>query len=75
MQGLDRVTVYLLQAPLKVPYRLVFGPVTHFDTIIAEVTDRDGNTGFGEAPCAEPLTGATPSRTDPSAHPTRMVHQ
>jgi L-alanine-DL-glutamate epimerase-like enolase superfamily enzyme len=59
MQGLpavDTVTVYLLQVPLKVPYRLVFGPVAHFDTIIAEVTDRDGNTGFGEATI---LTGYT----------------
>jgi L-Ala-D/L-Glu epimerase / N-acetyl-D-glutamate racemase len=56
MERLDRITVYLLQVPLKVPYRLVFGPVAHFDTIIAEVTDRDGNTGFGEATI---LTGYT----------------
>ena len=56
MQGLDKITVYLLRVPLKVPYRLVFGPVEHFDTVIAEVTDRDGNTGFGEATI---LTGYT----------------
>ena len=56
MQALDRITVYRLQVPLKVPYRLVFGPVEHFDTIIAEVIDRDGKTGFGEATI---LTGYT----------------
>ncbi len=56
MQALDRITVYRLQVPLKVPYRLVFGPVEHFDTIIAEVIDRDGNAGFGEATI---LTGYT----------------
>ena len=48
--------MYRLQVPLKVPYRLVFGPVEHFDTIIAEVIDRDGKTGFGEATI---LTGYT----------------
>jgi len=53
---LDRITVYRLQVPLKVPYRLVFGPVMHFDTIIAEVIDGDGKTGFGEATI---LTGYT----------------
>jgi hypothetical protein len=36
MQGLDRITVYRLQVPLKVPYRLVFLPVEHFDAITAE---------------------------------------
>ncbi len=56
MQALDRITVYRLQVPLKVPYRLVFGPVAYFDTIIAEVIDRDGKTGFGEATI---LTGYT----------------
>lgn len=56
MQALDGITVYRLQVPLKVPYRLVFGPVEHFDTIITEVIDRDGKTGFGEATI---LTGYT----------------
>jgi L-alanine-DL-glutamate epimerase-like enolase superfamily enzyme len=56
MQALDRITVYRLQVPLKVPYRVVFGAVEHFDAIIAEVIDRDGRTGFGEATV---LTGCT----------------
>lgn len=56
MQGLDRITVYRLRVPLAVPYRLVFGAVEHFDTIIAEVVDREGKAGFGEATI---LTGYT----------------
>jgi hypothetical protein len=56
MQALDRIRLYRLQVPLKVPYRLVFAPVEHFDTITAEVIDRDGKAGFGEATI---LTGYT----------------
>jgi L-alanine-DL-glutamate epimerase-like enolase superfamily enzyme len=65
MQALDRITVYRLQVPLKVPYRLVFGPVEHFDTIIAEVIDRDGKRGFGEATI---LTGYTDETIEDSWH-------
>lgn len=56
MQALETITVHRLRVPLLVPYKLVFGPVEHFDTIIAEVTDRDGKSGFGEATI---LTGYT----------------
>lgn len=56
MLTLESVTVHRLRVPLLVPYKLVFGPVEHFDTLIAEVTDRDGRTGFGEATI---LTGYT----------------
>jgi L-alanine-DL-glutamate epimerase-like enolase superfamily enzyme len=56
MRELDRISVYRLRVPLQVPYRLVFGPVEHFDTVIAEVVDRDGKVGFGEATI---LTGYT----------------
>jgi len=45
-----------LSLPLTVPYKLSFGPVTAFDTVIAEVIDRDGRSGFGEATI---LTGYT----------------
>ena len=48
--------MHRLRVPLTVPYRLAFGPVEYFDTIIAEVVDRDGRTGFGEATI---LTGYT----------------
>jgi L-alanine-DL-glutamate epimerase-like enolase superfamily enzyme len=39
-----------------VPYKLAFGPITHFDTLIVSVTDINGNQGFGEATI---LTGYT----------------
>ena len=41
---------------MRVPYKLAFGPVTHFDTLIVNVTDTNGNQGFGEATI---LTGYT----------------
>src|SRR5690349_22234472 len=52
----DRVSVYRVAMPLFVPYRLAFGPVTAFDTLIVEIVDREGRTGFGEATI---LTGYT----------------
>ena len=56
MQALATIAVHRLRVPLTVPYKLVFGPVEHFDTIIAEAYDADGKTGFGEATI---LTGYT----------------
>jgi len=53
---LEKLTLYRLRVPLWTPYRLAFGPVEHFDTIIVEAVDRDGNCGFGEATI---LTGYT----------------
>lgn len=50
-----------LELPLTIPYKLAFGPVTAFDTVIAEVIDADGNSGFGEATI---LTGYTPETID-----------
>ena len=46
-----------LELPLTVPYKLAFGPVTAFDTVIAEIIADDGSSGFGEATI---LTGYTP---------------
>jgi L-alanine-DL-glutamate epimerase-like enolase superfamily enzyme len=60
---LERIAVYRLRIPLLVPYRLAFGPVDCFDTIIAEVFDRDGRAGFGEATI---LTGYTDETIDDS---------
>ncbi len=45
-----------LEVPLRVPYKLAFGPVTHFDTMHVEVLGTDGRVGFGEATV---LTGYT----------------
>jgi L-alanine-DL-glutamate epimerase-like enolase superfamily enzyme len=63
MQALDRIVVHRLRVPLTVPYKLAFGPVEHFDTIIAEAIDRDGKSGFGEATI---LTGYTDETIDDS---------
>jgi L-alanine-DL-glutamate epimerase-like enolase superfamily enzyme len=52
----ERITVHRLEVPLTVPYRLAFGPVEFYDTIIAELTARDGRSGLGEATV---LTGYT----------------
>jgi L-Ala-D/L-Glu epimerase len=63
MQALDSIAVHRLRVPLTVPYKLAFGPVEHFDTIIAETVDRDGRAGFGEATI---LTGYTDETIDDS---------
>jgi L-alanine-DL-glutamate epimerase-like enolase superfamily enzyme len=63
MQALDTIASPSLRVPLTVPYRLAFGPVEHFDTIIAEAVDCDGNGGFGEATI---LTGYTDETIDDS---------
>ncbi|OFW31141.1 MAG: hypothetical protein A3H97_16675 [Acidobacteria bacterium RIFCSPLOWO2_02_FULL_65_29] len=54
--ALDRITVRRLEIPLAVPYRLAFGAVERFDTIVAECVARDGRIGLGEATI---LTGYT----------------
>ena len=56
MKSLESITLHRIELPLKVPYKLAFGPVTHFDTLIVNVTDANGNQGFGEATI---LTGYT----------------
>ena len=59
--ALERIDVHRLRVPLHTPYRLSFGPVEHFDTLIVEVVDRDGRTGLGEATV---LTGYTDETID-----------
>ncbi len=53
---IDAIDVHLLAVPLTTPYKLAFGPVDHYDTIIVELTAADGRRGFGEATL---LTGYT----------------
>jgi o-succinylbenzoate synthase len=60
---LDRIDVHRLRIPLVTPYRLAFGPVDHFDTIVVEITDRHGRVGLGEATV---LTGYTDETIDES---------
>ena len=63
MQALDRISVHRLRVPLTVPYKLAFGPVECFDTILVEVVGADSATGFGEATI---LTGYTDETIDGS---------
>lgn len=55
-ERIDRIEVHYLQIPLTKPYRLSFGPVEHYDTIVVELSDSAGRYGFGEATL---LTGYT----------------
>jgi L-alanine-DL-glutamate epimerase-like enolase superfamily enzyme len=61
---MDRITsidAWLLKLPLERPYRLAFGPVTEFDTLIIGMRLQDGSQGFGEATL---LTGYTDETID-----------
>ena len=53
---IERVDVRRLEIPLVRPYRLAFGPVAHYDSIVVDVTGDEGQRGFGEATL---LTGYT----------------
>lgn len=55
MTSVARIRLTRLRIPLKAPYRLSFGPVEHFDTILVEC-ESDGRIGLGEATV---LTGYT----------------
>lgn len=61
MSRLEIITVHRLAVPLIQPYRLVFGDVTQYDTLIIEATDNDGRSGYGEATV---LTGYTDETID-----------
>lgn len=53
---INSITLHRLELPLTVPYKLAFGDVRHYDTILAVVISDDGRMGFGEATI---LTGYT----------------
>jgi o-succinylbenzoate synthase len=56
MHTLEVITVHRLAVPLLQPYRLAFGAVERYDTLIVEATDGEGRRGLGEATV---LTGYT----------------
>ncbi len=60
---IERLTLYRLQVPLTTPYRLAFGAIHAFDTILLEALDEDGRCGYGEATY---LTGYTDETIDDS---------
>jgi L-alanine-DL-glutamate epimerase-like enolase superfamily enzyme len=60
---IDRVAAHRLRIPLARPYKLAFGAVTHYDTVVVDITLDDGREGFGEATL---LTGYTDETIDGS---------
>ena len=56
MALLDSIAAYRLKVPLAKPYRLAFGTVERYDTIVVAATDGEGRRGWGEATV---LTGYT----------------
>jgi L-alanine-DL-glutamate epimerase-like enolase superfamily enzyme len=57
----ERLRLSRLAVPLTTPYKLAFGPVKAFDTILVEVQGSDGRHGLGEATL---LTGYTDETVD-----------
>jgi L-alanine-DL-glutamate epimerase-like enolase superfamily enzyme len=60
---IEHVTLYRLRVPLTTPYRLSFGPIHAFDTVLIETRDAGGHAGLGEATY---LTGYTDETIDDS---------
>lgn len=58
---IEFVELLRLQVPLVKPYKLSFGPVTAYDTLIVRAVARDGRRGAGEATL---LTGYTDETID-----------
>ena len=63
MAIVERLKLYRLEVPLAMPYKLAFGPVTRFDTIVVEAQDGEGRVGLGEATLLTGYTDATVSGT------------
>ncbi len=61
--SIERFGAHRLRIPLARPYKLAFGAVTHYDTILVRVTLDDGREGWGEATL---LTGYTEETIDAS---------
>jgi L-alanine-DL-glutamate epimerase-like enolase superfamily enzyme len=59
--SIARIELRRLEIPLERPYRLAFGPVHRYDTIVVEILGSDGSHGFGEATL---LTGYTDETID-----------
>jgi L-alanine-DL-glutamate epimerase-like enolase superfamily enzyme len=57
----ERLNLYRIAIPLTTAYKLSFGPVTRFDTVLVEVEDDEGRVGLGEATL---LTGYTDETVD-----------
>lgn len=45
----SEVDVWRLQVPLRVPYKLAFGEIRAYDTVLIRIRASDGSVGLGEA--------------------------
>ncbi len=54
--NIEHFALYRLRVPLMTPYRLSFGPIHAFDTVLVEARDAERHVGLGEATY---LTGYT----------------
>ncbi|HSQ04468.1 MAG TPA: hypothetical protein VLN59_10555, partial [Burkholderiales bacterium] len=52
----EHISIHRLKVPLHEPYRLSFGTIESFDTLVVALRDRSGKEGYGEATV---LTGYT----------------
>ena len=57
------ISLHRLRLPLTTPYKLAFGDVRHFDTIVSVIEGENGSIGLGEATI---LTGYTDETIDDS---------
>jgi L-alanine-DL-glutamate epimerase-like enolase superfamily enzyme len=64
---IEMIDAHLLAVPLIEPYRLAFGPVERYDTIIVGLADADGRRGFGEATLLTGYTDETIGEAWPAA--------
>lgn len=60
---IESISLHRLRLPLITPYKLAFGDVRHFDTILAVIEGKNGSIGLGEATI---LTGYTDETIDDS---------
>lgn len=70
MDPLDSIAAYRLEVPLTKPYRLAFGAVERYDSIVVAATDGEGRSGLGEATV---LTGYTDETIDDAWRVAREV--
>lgn len=68
MKTVREIRIHRLRIPLTRPYRLSFGLVEHYDTIIVELADDEGGHAFGEATVLTGYTDETIEESWNAAH-------
>lgn len=72
MDAIETLEAWRLRIPLTRPYKLSFGPVTHYDTVLMRLQLADGREGWGEATL---LTGYTDETIEGAWQLTRELLQ